>query len=93
MRSMVEGGSIPMLGPLNRAEIHDNLFLNAHPLAAGLCCCGLFSMRGVVDPSGNGEESGACGLSLRNGQGAPGIEGRAGTLRPLLPSPDLRFRP
>jgi hypothetical protein len=59
MRSMGEGGSIPMLRTPNRAETHDNHFLNAHPLAAGLCCCGLFSVRGVVDPSGNGEESGA----------------------------------
>jgi hypothetical protein len=31
---MVEGGSIPLLNTLNRAKTHENLFLNAHPLAA-----------------------------------------------------------
>jgi hypothetical protein len=82
-----------MLSPLNRAEIHDNRFSYAPPLAARLSCSRLFSMRGVVDPSGNGEESGACGLSLRNGKGLPGSETRRDTRIPAARLTDLRFRP
>jgi hypothetical protein len=55
------GGGIlyPPADSRNRAENHDNLFLNAPPAPARLSCCRLFSLRGVVDPSGDGEESGA----------------------------------